>query len=195
VIDATLLNNFLDQFDGLKKVVTESAERSIQDPPDALFYEHQNIFIKAYLVSACSMLEAFIQDLAYAYVEVIQNRINGVNLPFNMIMWAAEHEKARLDFKRFTSNKAKKDISDLISPNYYKTMKAFAKVGIDLSASNIDNFKDLITSKVEKRNKIVHDNDEALDLSFADIVDTIDKFKEYTICLFDCVCADPHLTI
>ena len=194
MIDKALLNNFLDQFDGLRSVVIESAERALQDPPDALFYDHQNVFIKAYLVSACSILEAFIQDLAYAYVEIIQNKINATNLPYNMVIWAVEHERAKPEFKAFSASKGKKDISDLISPNYYKTMKAFAKVGIDLSASEIDSFKDLIISKVEKRNKIVHDNDDALDLSFSDIVDTIDNFKEYTACLFGSVSADPHLS-
>lgn len=193
MIDTALLANFQAQFDGLKSVVIESAGRAIQDPPDALFYDHQNVFIKAYLVSACSMLEAFIQDLAYAYVDIIQNKINATNLPFNMVIWAADHEKAKPEFKPFIAMKEKKDVSDLISPNYYKTIKAFSKVGIDLSSSDIDSFKDLIISKVEKRNKIVHHNDEALDLSFSDIVDTIDKFKEYTICLFECVSADPHL--
>src|SRR5690606_32878024 len=116
-IDTALLANFQAQFDGLKSVVIESAGRAIQDPPDALFYDHQNVFIKAYLVSACSMLEAFIQDLAYAYVDIIQNKINATNLPFNVVIWAADHEKAKPEFKPFIAMKEKKDVSDLISPN------------------------------------------------------------------------------
>jgi hypothetical protein len=193
VIEAELLTKFLGQFDNLRNVVVESGARSIGDPPDILFYEHQNVFIKSYLVSACSMLEAFIQDVANAYVNEIQNRINSANLPFNFIVWIAEHEKAKLEFKAFEAKKEKKDISNLISPSYWKTLKAFDRLGIDLSSSDLSNYKELIITKVEKRNKIVHDNDDALDLSFSDIVETIDQFKAYIECLFEAVCADPHL--
>lgn len=194
MIDNALLDNFLVQFDGLRSVVIESAGRAIEDPHDALFYDNQNVFIKAYLVSACSMLEAFIQDLAYAYVEIIQNKIKATKLPFNMVIWVTNHDKAKPEFKPLISNKVKKDISDLISPNYYKTIKAFEKIGIDLSDSDIESFKDLITSRVEKRNKIVHHNDDALDLSFRDVVDTIDNFKEYSVCLFNSVNANPYIS-
>lgn len=86
MIDTTLLSNFVGQFENLKKVVIESSARSMKDPPDSLFYEHQNVFIKSYLVSACSMLEAFIQDLAAAYVDRLQERINSANLPFNLVV-------------------------------------------------------------------------------------------------------------
>ncbi|WAC61218.1 HEPN domain-containing protein [Brevundimonas sp. SL130] len=193
MIDGALLTNFQAQLDNLKQVVAESSARSIQDPPDALFYEHQNVFIKSYLVSACSMLEAFIQDLATAYVEEIEARIAAANLPHNLVVWHVEHEKGKLQFKPFAATKGKKEIAEMISPNYWKTIKAFETVGIDLSASNVITFKDLIVSKVEKRNKIVHHNDEALDLSFSDISDTIEKFREYMDCLFTAVCADPHI--
>ena len=193
MIDDALLTKFLGQFDNLKKVVVESSARSIKDPPDRLFYEHQNVFIKSYLVSACSMLEAFIQDLAGAYVDKLQEKINSANLPFNLVVWIAKHDKAKLEFKAFEAKKSKKDISDLISPNYWKTMSAFERVGIDLSASGISKYKDFISARVDKRNKIVHYNDDALDLSFSDVADTIDQFNDYAKCLFNAVCADPHL--
>lgn len=193
MIDGSLLIKFLGQFDNLKRVVAQSSARSIQDPPDGLFYENQNVFIKSYLVSACSILEAFIQDLAGAYVDKLQEKINSANLPFNLVAWIAEHEKAKLEFKAFEAKKSKKDISDLVSPNYWKTMQAFNRIGIDLSTSEISKYKDFIASIVEKRNKIVHNNDDALDLSFSDIVAAIDQFESYTDCLFKAVCSDPHL--
>ena len=128
MIDDALLTKFLGQFDNLKEVVAASSARSIKDPPDSLFYDHQNVFIKSYLVSACSMLEAFIQDLAGAYVDKLQAKINSANLPFNLVVWIVEHEKAKLEFKAFEAKKSKKDISDLVSPNYWKTMQAFQRV-------------------------------------------------------------------
>jgi hypothetical protein len=108
-------------------------------------------------------------------------------------VWIAEHEKAKLEFKAFEAKKSQKDISELMSPNYWKTVQAFKRVGIDLSASDISNYRDFITTIVEKRNNIVHHNDDALDLSFSDVVNTIDRFRGYVECLFKAVCADAHL--
>ena len=141
------------------------------------------------------MLEAFIQDLAYAYLDKLQAKINSANLPFNLVVWLAENEKAKLEFKTFEANKKRKDISALISPNYWKTMQAFQRVGIDLSASTISEYKDFVATTVEKRNKIIHHNDDALDVSFSDIVTAIDSFRKYAECLFKAVCADPHLKV
>lgn len=193
MIGDDLLSRFVDQFDNLKIVVSESSRRSIADPPDILFYDNQNVFVKAYLVSACSMLEAFIQDLAMEYVEVIQSKINSANLPFNLVAWIAEHDKAKLQFKPFEAKKTRKEISDLISPNYWKTIKAFERIGVDISASEAPSYKDIISTTVEKRNRIVHENDSALDLSFSDVSSIIDVFREYCKCLFECVRSDSHV--
>ncbi len=167
----------------------------MSDPPDPLFYENQNVFIKSYLVSACSILEAFIQDIASEYMLFVQNRLNTANLPHNFVVWVSGHEKASLEFKPFIGGKVKKDFSDLVSPNYWKTIKAFQRIGIDISKPQIEAFKDYVVSIVEKRNKIVHHNDAALDLSFSDIVEAIDQFKAYTQSLFDSIVADPHLAV
>ncbi|MEN3748287.1 HEPN domain-containing protein [Sphingomonas sp. HF-S3] len=191
MISLELLDGYLGQLSGLNQVVQQSHSRSIADPPDMLFYENQNIFVKSYLVSACSMLEAFIQDLATAYIDEIQERVNSANLPHNLMSWITDHEKAKMEFKAVHANKSRKDISDLISPNYWKTIKAFERVGIRLEGSGVDNFKDIIVMRVEKRNLIVHHNDDALDLSFSDISDTIIQFSNYIVCLFNAVCADP----
>ena len=193
MIDEALLDTFLGQFQKLNLVVSESSARALQDPPDALFYEHQNVFIKSYLVSACSILEAYIQDLATAYLDIIQSRINSANLPHNLVVWAADHQKAKLNFKKFEAKKSKKDISKTLSPNFWKTMKSFERLGVDLSSPDIASFKEYITNTVEKRNSIVHHNDDALDLSFSDVTRAIDEFQVYARHLYEKVCADPHL--
>lgn len=195
MIRAELLLIYHSQFDGLKQVVSASESRSMTDPPDPLFYENQNVFVKSYLVSACSILEAFIQDIASEYMLLVQDRINSANLPHNFVAWVVGHEKASLEFKSFAGSKVRKDISDMVSPNYWKTIKAFQRIGIDISKPEIITFKDYVGAIVEKRNKIVHHNDEALDLSFSDIIDAIDQFRAYTQCLFDAISADPHLSI
>jgi hypothetical protein len=195
MIGDALLMKFLNQFENLKSIVSESSARSIKDPPDSLFYDHQNVFIKSYLVSACSMLEAFIQDLAYSYIDNLQTKINTANLPFNLVAWIVEHEKANLQFKALEANKSRKDISALISPNYGKTVQAFRRIGINLSESEISTYKDFISTTVDKRNKIIHNNDDALDMSFSDVVAAIDIFEEYAKCLFKVVCSNPHLKV
>lgn len=193
MINAAILANLEKQLESLKCVVKSSSDRAIANPPDLLFYEQQNVFIKAYLVSACSMLEAFIQDIAADYVENLQNRINSANLPLNLVTWVVDHEKAKKEFVMFEAKKTKKDVSDMISPNYWKTVKAFERIGVDIASSEINNYKDFISAIVEKRNKIVHHNDDALDISFSDIIDTIDKFGDYAKCLHNTVSADSHL--
>lgn len=193
MIDPALLSQFSKQFDDLKFVVDESLTRTTSENPDALFYDNQNVFIKSYLVSACSILEAFIQELAESYIAVLQLRINKANLPYNFVVWIADHDKAKLSYGKFEGKKTKKDITDMISPNYYRTITAFERIGINLSSPEISAYKDYVSSIVDKRNKIVHHNDAAYDLSFLDIVLTIDQFKKYSECLYNTVSADPHI--
>ena len=195
MISIILLQTYHGQLDRLRQVVIASEQRAIGDPPDPLFYENQNVFIKSFLVGACSVLEAFIQDIASEYMLIIQGRINSANLPHNFVAWVSGHEKASLEFKTFAGAKVRKNISDMISPNYWKTKETFERIGIDISRPEIDTFKEYLITIVEKRNKIVHHNDEASDLSFNDIVSAIDQFKAYTQCLFDAISADQHLNV
>lgn len=195
MITVELLQVYHSQLDGLRQVVSASQARSLDEPPDELFYNNQNVFVKSYLVSACSILEAFVQDVASEYMLAVQERINSANLPHNFVAWVVGHEKATLEFKRFIGAKVRKDISDMVSPNYWKTMKAFERIGIDISKPEVAAFKEYVVSIVEKRNKIVHHNDDALDLSFSDIIEAIDQFKAYSQCLFNAILQDPHLVV
>jgi hypothetical protein len=196
VIDPILLERFNAQFDDLIVVAKESNGRLIKEPPDELFSKYLNVFIKSYLVSACSILEAFIQDLAFGYVEIIRARVISSNLPHNIVLWSASKDgnESAMALKAFELSKGKKDISDMVSGNYHKTLKAFARIGVGLDADPaIQSFKDIISSTVAKRNKIVHHNDDASDLSLTDIVNTTETFKAYAECLFRVVCASPHI--
>lgn len=193
MIENTLLNSYHTQLENLKQVVEESRLRSIMEPPDILFSNHQNVFIKSYLVSACSILEAFIQELANEYVSHLQTKLTEANLPFNFVSWAIDYDKAKQEFKPFLCAKGKKEISDMISPNFWRTMKTFERIGVDLTNSKSNDYKDFITTTVEKRNKIVHENNDALDLSYQDIINTIVNFKEYSMYIFETVSNDGHI--
>lgn len=193
MIGDELLVKFADQFESLKRVVDESLERTAAAEPDPFFYDHQNVLIKSYLVSACSVLEAFIQDLLFAYLKEMQERLQLANLPHNFIVWEAGFEKAKLDYRGFSGKKTKSDVSDMVSPNYWKTEKAFQRVGINLTGSGAEEFKDFISSTITKRNNVVHHNDQASDLSFSDINNTIDHFKRYCDCLHKAVISSDHV--
>lgn len=194
MINDHILDDFVIQFKNLRLVVEESAARVISEPPDPLFFDNQNVFIKSYLVSACSVLEAFMQDLASSCAMMLQERVNALNVPYNFINWLAEHEKAKLKYGAFEGRKTSKDVSDLISPNYYKTVSAFQRIGINIVTDEMASFKDFVSSVVDKRNKIVHHNDSASDLSFSDITKAIDAFIVYSKSLYTAVQADPHIT-
>lgn len=109
-MDPSLIDRFYQQFDDLAAVATESNLRVISEVPDPLFSKYVNVFTKSYLVSACSILEAFIQDLAYSYLLVIQARVEASNLPRNLVLWqAVDLEKAKdLRFETFRIKTEKK---------------------------------------------------------------------------------------
>ena len=72
----------------LKVVIVASRGRVVQEQPDPLFLDNLNFFTKAYLVSLCSSLEAFLQDVAFDYVNFVQQRLASAKVPNNVIRWA-----------------------------------------------------------------------------------------------------------
>ncbi|TAX30527.1 HEPN domain-containing protein [Rhizobium leguminosarum] len=196
MIDRTALAVFNQQFDDLLSIVSESNRRVTMDPIDQLFESYLNVFTKSYIVSACSILEAFIQDVLFAYVTVMEDRIIKLNVPRNIIMWPhGETKKALYRFEAYKTGIEKDKIADEVSANFFKTIKVFEKIGIDLEGSEeFNRYSDFIGATVEKRNKIVHHNDEASDISLPDVIGIIKKFKEYTEAIFHIVEKSPHLS-
>jgi len=196
MLDTTSLSEFENQFDNLLAVIDESNLRVVSEPPDDLFSTHLNVFIKSYVVSACSILEAFIQDLACLYLDKLKENAVHANLPLNLILWSIVKDD-KLKGKCFTAfqfEKTRKDISDMISGNIFVTIKAFEKLGIDLEKHDAFNgCKDFISTTIIKRNDIVHHNDNASDLSLMDVKNIVEKFKEYIAILEHAVCVTPHL--
>ncbi len=196
MLDATLLSNFQRQFDDLISVVDESNNRVISDPGDKLFKDYLNVFTKSYVVVACSILEAFIQDLAFAYVDEIDSKLQLSNIPRNLVVFSVQRDAKNPDFRfePFSTGISKTVISDLVSGNFYKTINVFRKIGIQLENINeFINFKDFISSTVEKRNNIVHHNHDASDISLADVINILEKFKEYIEIMYNIVICDQHI--
>ncbi|GAB2314762.1 HEPN domain-containing protein [Stenotrophomonas geniculata] len=168
-------------------IARESQGRVIKEDVDVLFSENVNFFVKSYLISACTYLEAFLQDVAFEVSKKICSRVNSAQIPHNFLHW----KNPKKDFKdkdlkfalaKFTATR--KEISDDISANPYRTIKLFQMLGVDLSCeSDFVKNKDFVNSVVTKRNNIVHHNDDASDVSFSDIEHYVDVFSIYMLAI------------
>ncbi|MBW5800977.1 HEPN domain-containing protein [Halomonas elongata] len=177
-----LFEKYKNLYDNLFEIIELSEERVLSDNPDELFSDNVNFFVKSYMINICSYLEAYLQDLAYEYAKEINRRLKLARIPHNFIYWKASRDPKEKDlrFKEADYPSNKKDISDGLSANPYKTLKAYRLLGVDLSAEDeFNKNKDLINAVVNKRNNIVHHNDNAMDVSFSDLSSNIHVFKMY----------------
>lgn len=166
----------------LRSIIALSEQRVIDDDPDDLFASNVNFFVKSYLISVCSYLEAFLQDIAFKYSQEIAGRINEVNIPHNFIHWRLDTglKDKHLNYGNIDLTVTKKDIADNISANPYRTLRLFRFLGVNLSDKDeFESRKDLVNSVVKKRNRIVHHNDRAADVSFGDLITYIDAILPY----------------
>jgi hypothetical protein len=166
----------------LKDIISESKRRVINDPPDPLFQPNQNFFVKAYLISLCTYLEAFLQDVASAHVDSARERIVTAQVPNNMVRWSIQRDAKDRDlfFSDFRLPLDRMDIESELSGNPGKTIALFKKIGIDLASStDFESVKSVVGSVVDKRNRIIHQNDEATDLTLDDITGYADQFLMY----------------
>lgn len=188
---------FEEQFAALREVVVESNRRTVREPADDLFFKNLNVFIKSYIVSACSILEVYIQEIAAAHFSNLCIKVQVANIPHNLIAWNAFGDtKAReFDYKPFEITVTETQLRELISGNFEKTVRAFKFVGVNLLGSEeFCRNKDFVASFVEKRNNIVHHNDAASDLSLMDVVNAIDVLVEYARTIRDVVDSSPFLS-
>ena len=129
--------SFSEKLQRLMSIIDESEARILADDADAFFVSHANFLVKAYLVSLCSYLEAFLKDLAKEHVSQVKNRIKSAKIPHNMLQWAmlTDPKDKSLHFKDFVLEISAKDIDDEISGNPFRTAKLFRLLGIDLESS------------------------------------------------------------
>lgn len=170
--------NFSEKLQRLIAIIDESEARILAEDADTFFVSHANFLVKAYLVSLCSYLEAFLKELAKEHVTQVKNRVKSAKIPHNMLQWAmlSDPKDKSLEFKDFTLEISIKNIDDEISGNPFRTAKLFKLMGVDLESSHeFKENKELVNNVVTKRNKVIHYNDEANDLSLGDI-------KTYATC-------------
>ena len=169
------------QLNSLLQILSESEARLIKTPADAFFDAHINFLVKAYLISLCCYLEAFLKDLADERVARIQRRLALAKVPHNVILWSVGGQKEKeFKFSNFELAIDRESIDEQISGNPYKTIKAFKLLGIDMQSDpSFNQLKDLVGTIVDKRNKIIHYNDSASDISLGDLKNHVASFASY----------------
>lgn len=172
-------------FLALKLIISESERRVICIEPDQLFLENVNFFVKSYLISICSYLEAMLQELAFSQAQEINSRLLNAEIPNNFMLWRlADNMKdkdKRWGYKTGNLFISKKEISNNISASPYRTLKLFNKLGVNLNVNDtFESHKDLVNTIVNQRNSIIHHNDRAASVSFRDLGAYIDTILIYS---------------
>ena len=117
-------------------------------------------------------------------IDQMNVRLQSAKLPHNLVKWSLNIDKEFKDsefkFEQLKITIKKKQLDDQISGNPFKTKELFKKFGIDLEQNQLFNSqKEEINAIVVKRNKILHHNDEASDVSSTDLTNNIESLTKY----------------
>lgn len=200
-LKTTSYKRYIDNLNDLRAFVNDSQKIQIGQKEDSgaeqFTVEHANFLTKSALVQLCVCLESYLKDLFLELYDEYQRRVDLVKIPKNVILIASKDPTSKItkvaadniskDLRKntdptqfFKLKENKKGIDDFISGNPYRTKVAFSYMGIDLDkVSSYIQHKDLIQSIVSKRNKVLHYNDQASDLTFPDIIQISTVFEEY----------------
>lgn len=177
----------------LREIIEQSEARVLSDEPDEIFSNNINFFVKSYLINICTYLEAYLQDIAFEHSRRVSERLKLAKIPHNFLYGklVKDIKEKELEYVEASYHYDKKELSDIISGNPYKTINAFRLIGINLNSSEkFIEHKSLIGTIVNKRNNIIHHNDEASDISFSDLTIHIDVFLEYMFSIQQLLSAD-----
>ena len=169
----------------LKAIIVTANSRIVSDEPDSFFQNNVNFFSKSFLVLMCVYLESYLKDVFMVVIDEANSKLELQNLPYNLIKWSLDIKKDFKDgkFENFKIRIKRKDLDDFISGNPYRTKDLCIKLGINLEHDAKYNIqKEAINSIVTKRNNVVHYNDDASDVSNADLLKYIDAISEYINC-------------
>jgi hypothetical protein len=184
MVEQEIYDKYVNLFEQLKVIIEKTNARIICSEPDPLFQENVNFFTKSFLVSICAYLESYLKEIAFSYIDAVNQKLLSISVPHNLIRWNILYPKdvneKDLNFENLKIFIRKKDLDDHISGSPYRTETFFKKIGIDLNAINgFSSKKEIINLIVVKRNKVVHHNDDANDVSLIDLISYINSFIEY----------------
>src|SRR5476651_1314280 len=152
-------------FLSLNEIVKGTEQHTILDD-NVFFKRNVNFFVKSYLIILCTYLESYLTEAAAWHCDKINSRLKEACLPHNFLLWRVKKEfkDKELKYSNADLKVDKSEISDGLSGNPYKTIKAFSYLGVNLVSSDEFNLnKDVINTIVTKRNNIIHHNDNAND--------------------------------
>lgn len=177
-------------FLSLKEIIRETEQHTILEDNE-FFNKNINFFVKSYLITLCTYLESYLTEAAAWHCDKINSRLKEACLPHNFLLWRVKKEfkDKELKYSNADLKVDKSEISDGLSGNPYKTIKAFSYLGINLiSSTGFNSNKDVVNAIVTKRNNIIHHNDNANDISLADINGYIDLFLTYMSAIDKVIC-------
>lgn len=183
----TSLSKYIEQLDNLKLVAHESNVRLIRGDDD-LFKAHANLFVKSYLMTLCSVLEAYLKDEVLDFVSELNGLLAELSLTKNVFAWGLlpdsdEYYKKVLGTEvvpRLSLEINAQKVDDRISGNVDRTIKTFRRCGVQLEeCEKFKQYKGTVANIVLKRNAVVHHNDDAQDFSFGDIIAWTDTIESY----------------
>lgn len=180
------ISKYVEQLDSLVIIINETEQRIIGDSPDQFVSVNANFFTKSFLVVMCAYIESYIKDAMMVIVDDTNSKLAISKIPRNLVKWGFDvkkdlhandslYEHLKLDIK-------KAQLDDYISGHPYKAVNLFKNFGIDLeSDESFAAQRELIKIIVIRRNRVVHHNDQASDLSMDDLRHYIFQIKEYLI--------------
>ncbi|MCF8567816.1 hypothetical protein LLE49_24145 [Alicyclobacillus tolerans] len=168
-------------FDTLSALIEQANTRVIQDEPDPYIYDNVNFFIKSFLVVSCVYLESYLKEVGELIVNSVQQSLRTYPVPHNLVKWSVDDNKDKVyKFSAFELEISKDNIDDVVSGNVGKTINFFKKLGLDVASDpGFQANKDVVASIVQKRNDVVHHNDDANDVSLPDLLGYVRTLKAY----------------
>ena len=175
---------YFHQLEKLQAIVNATSARVSGDSPDKLMLENANFFSKSFFIMKCAYLESYLKDSLMVLVDEANFKLAKSKLAHNLVKWSFNVEKLLKDddcrFEDFRLKVERKNIDDQISGNPFRTKNLFKTFGIELDKNSAFNSQiERVNSIVVKRNKILHHNDDASDVSLNDILENIEFIKNY----------------
>lgn len=185
--NSAVLTNYTELLTDLNILNKETEQKVISENPDEFVTRNINFFTKSFTITICAYLESFLKDVSMTIIDDTNRKLSETKIAHNLVKWSVLKKKDLKDlndnellFEDLKINITKKELDDFISGNPYKTEKLFNKIGIKLYENDkYREHKDKVQTIVNKRNKIVHHNDNASDISFNDIDSNIKIILEY----------------
>lgn len=180
--EAEIHAKYTDLLHSIKSIIDVTEKRLLAEEPDKFFQDNMNFFVKAYLITICTYLESYLKDIAYCRVEVVSEKLKQVYIPSNIVHWFVSGFKDVKTpiYETLSLKIKKKDLGDQLSASPYKTVAAFKLIGVELEKVAVfESQRELIGGMVNKRNNVIHHNDDASDVTFLDLRNHIDRVHVY----------------